>query len=97
MQGYINLPSSAQIGGVIGNYYDFAYPSLFEQMTNIEVDITGVSNPSYHYYYNNPIPEDGYRFPSDLQVNQTYTFRMRYTNAKGCTSTWGQKNVTLTP
>jgi hypothetical protein len=96
LQGYINLPSSAQIGGVIGNYYEFAYPAKWEGITNIEVEITGVTVP-YHYVFNAPIPEDGYRFPSDLQVNQTYTFRMRYTNAKGCTSTWGQKNVTLTP
>jgi len=95
LQGYINFPSAQKWGVVTASAYEFAYASLFEQITWVEATVTGVST-SYGWSYSGPIPEDGFYWPQSMQVGQTYQLSMRYTNAKGCTSTWGTKNVTLT-
>jgi hypothetical protein len=99
LQSYINLPSQVGIGA-LGNAHQFSYGTTYNQdlqrytITNIEVQVIGVST-TYNYTYNGPIPEDGYTFPSNLQVGQTYKIRMRFTNFKGCTSNWGEKNITI--
>lgn len=95
LQGYINFPSVAKWGVVTGNAYEFAYPSLFEQITHVEATVTGVST-SFSWSFSDPVPEDGFYWPRGMAVGQTYQLSMRYTNAKGCTSSWGTKNVTLT-
>lgn len=95
LQGYINFPGAQKWGVVTASAYEFAYPSLFEQITWVEATVNGVSTP-YTWSYSGPIPEDGFYWPQSMQVGQSYQLNMRYTNAKGCTSSWGSKNVTLT-
>ncbi|MFY0254703.1 M57 family metalloprotease [Chitinophaga sp. 30R24] len=98
LQGYVNLYSHTD-NGELNNVHRFAYPAFYERniekyaLSNIEVQITGIS-VNYTYNYNGPIPEDGFIFPNyEMPIHNTYRVRMRYTNLKGCLSTWGEKVI----